>query len=95
MYMNFIHTTRKQTSTFLQTLREPPTLPMRVYYRNREYVRKDVLKMSAPWTIKENTSATVQVGMTSDSDHTWKIVVNLTAENAMQADVKVRTHGCG
>ncbi|KAK2188849.1 hypothetical protein NP493_122g07004 [Ridgeia piscesae] len=44
--------------------------------------------MSAPWTIKENTSAIVQVGLTSDSDHIWKIVVNLSAENGMQADVK-------
>ncbi|XP_025099143.1 uncharacterized protein LOC112566929 [Pomacea canaliculata] len=73
----------------LQTEREQPPLPERVFYKNFEDIKKDLNKIQAPWIIKVNTPANVQIGVSSETEYVWKIIVELRAENNTQAYVKV------
>ncbi|XP_025097451.1 uncharacterized protein LOC112565836 [Pomacea canaliculata] len=71
------------------TEREQPPLPERVFYKNFEDIKKDLNKIQAPWIIKVNTPANVQIGVSSETEYVWKIIVELRAENNTQAYVKV------
>lgn len=60
-----------------------------MFYKNFEDIKKDLNKIQAPWIIKVNTPANVQIGVSSETEYVWKIIVELRAENNTQAYVKV------
>ena len=73
----------------IQAEREPPTLPQKVYYYNFADIRNDLrLPLGcSPWTLLQNSSDTIEVGLPSDWG--WTIVVTFSAGTATTANEKV------